>query len=562
MGLPRLLKGKRRRVFARLVANGLAQAAATIGVAWLIRHVFDDVLAGTSATGQRGLWLTIAGAVAAVIGKAALRRREYIDGEILAQSYAHRLRRAMYGRLYRAGPMETQRISRGAVMLRFIGDLTAITQWVGRGFARLLVAGVTAAATLTALTFIRWEMALAVATVLVIGVAVTVFLGRYFNVAVRNARRRRTHLASNIAEKVSAIPVVQALGQAGREQRRLRLQSSRLKNALITRARPAGSMTAVADATSVLAVLAAVVVGAAGMRHGLATPGAIIAFVTVAGMLAAPVRDVGRAYEFWLRAQVSREKLAAFLSGVDRSIAMRRAPLQAGPGRIELAGLGWGDTIRGATADAPPRARVVVTGDAGAGKSALLCLVSGLLVPETGRVTLDGQDVQEIRRDELQRAVGLVSPDLPLLRGTIDANLRYGAPDAAPEALARLEQLCDIGPMLAQLPSGRETRVAEGGRNLSIGQRQRIALVRAMLGEPRVLLLDDMDVALDPALRNALIRILDRYRGTILMVTRDKDLMARATAVWELSDGRLMVSPGPAATARPVDNDGGNVAFI
>jgi ABC-type multidrug transport system fused ATPase/permease subunit len=560
--LPRLLAGKRRHVFARLVVNGMAQAAAALAVAGLLRHAFDDVLAG-AAPGIRGeLWLTL-GAVAFAVGiTAALRRREHIDGEILAQSYAHRLRRAMYARLYATVPFELQRLSRGAVLLRFLSDLTAITQWIGQGFARLLVAGVSAAGALTSLAFIQWQLALAVAAVLTAGIGATLYVGRSFDSAVRTARERRTYLASNIAEKVSTLAVVQAFGQAGREKKRLRRQSGRLRGALIARARPAGSMTAVAEATAALAVVAALGCGVLAIAAGITTPGTVIAFAAIAGMLAAPVRDLGRAYEYWLRAGISREKLITFLAGAERARHARRGELPPGPGRLELRGLGWGDVLREAAAEAAPRGRIAVTGGAGAGKSALLYLASGLLAPDSGQVILDGQDLGKTTPESVRRAIGLVSPDLPLLRGSVDDNLRYGAPDASTDALARLESLCEMDAILGQLPAGRDTRVTEGGRNLSLGQRQRIALIRALLGEPRVMLLDDVDLALDPALKRVLLRIIERYKGTILMVTRDPDLLARSTAVWELGDGKLRIAPGPALIAEAAPDNQSGVAFI
>lgn len=555
MKLPRLLAGRRRRVFARLVGNGLVQAGAAVAFAWAVRHAFDAGAPGGATLPA------LAAALGAVAVIALLRRQEHVDAEVLAQSYAHRLRRAMYARLYAGGPFALQRLSRGAVLLRFLGDLTAITQWIGQGFARLLVAGVTAGAALAALAMLQWQLALAVAAVIATGAAATLALGGRFDAAVRRARERRTYLASNVAEKVASIAVVQAFGQAEREQERLRRQSRRLREALVARSRPAGTMTAIAEATAALAVLAALGGGAFAAASGAATPGTVLAFTAIAGLLAAPLRDLGRAYELWVRAGISREKLTAFLAGADRAARSRRATLAAGPGALALQGLRWGEVLRAADAQAPPRARIAVAGPAGAGKSALLYLVAGLLDPDAGRIEVDGQDTATVRPEGLRAAIGLVSPDLPLLRGTVDDNLRYGAPDAAPGALARLEALCEVEPLLAQLPEGRATRVTEGGRNLSLGQRQRIALVRALLGEPRLLLLDDVDLALDAGMKRVLLRVLDRYHGTVLMVTRDADLLARATAVWELGAGGLRTAPGPARVARPAQ-DGGGVAFI
>src|SRR5690606_29229174 len=113
-------------------------------------------------------------------------------------------------------------------------------------------------------------------------------------------------------------------------------------------------------------------------------------------------------------------------------------------------------------------------------------------------------------------------------------------PDAAPEEVERVAALCGVDELLTRLPDGEATRLTDRGLNLSLGERQRLQLARALLGNPRLLLLDEADANLDAAVAEVIGQALDRYDGTVLMVTQRQSWLARADIVWRLADGRLV----------------------
>jgi len=140
----------------------------------------------------------------------------------------------------------------------------------------------------------------------------------------------------------------------------------------------------------------------------------------------------------------------------------------------------------------------------------------------------------------------MASPDLPLLRGSIAHNLRYRWRDAPPEEVDRVRTLCGVDKVQADLAGSGRTRVLEGGANLSLGQRQRICLARALLGSPSVLLLDEADANLDPDAGRALDSVLEEFRGTVVMVSHLPERIARADIIWHMEEGRLVrIEPGP-----------------
>ena len=138
------------------------------------------------------------------------------------------------------------------------------------------------------------------------------------------------------------------------------------------------------------------------------------------------------------------------------------------------------------------------------------------------------------------RQIGMVAPDLPLMRGTVRRNLTYRKPAATDAELDRVLMACHLDELLDELPNGLNTWLTEGGRNLSVGQRQRLALGRALLGNPPVLLLDEPTQNLDEASREVFRRVIAHNKGTVLLVTHDAGVAALADHVWSMDDGRII----------------------
>jgi ABC-type multidrug transport system fused ATPase/permease subunit len=409
------------------------------------------------------------------------------------------------------------------------------------------VVGTTALGALLALSIVNWVLALGVSAVLGGGTIYILGLGKQLRETVKESRRRRSYLAANVNEKIASMAVVQVFGQSARERRRIGRQSNRLKNAMVARARKIGLMRAVTHSTTALASGTVLLLGANQVASGLATPGTVVAAMTIVGLLVPALRDLGRVYEYWHDAQVSSKKIRQFIKTPTLVNEMADAPdLKPGQGRLEFVDVSLSGAVNGVRAIAEPDAVVAVLGPNGAGKSTLLSLAARLIDPDDGKIVLDDQDLAQHSLTSVRRAIGMVSSDLPLLRGTIDKNLRYRWPDAPVEEIERVKALCEIDKVLAELPAGEQTRVREGGSNLSLGQRQRIAWGRALLGNPSILLLDEADAHLDHESIALLVRILAEYRGTVLLVTHNVDLLAAADFIWRMEDGQLVEVVAPA----------------
>jgi ABC-type multidrug transport system fused ATPase/permease subunit len=555
MHLPAVISGRaRRRLYALLLAIGLGQAAVATATVLLVKYGFNHFV-HRAHSGRALSVLRLAGALALVAGCGAwLRMRERVEAERLGQSYTHSLRMTLYTRLATLAPRSLQRRSRGVVVLRFVGDLNAIRQWVSLGLARLTVAAIYALGAMVALTVISPTLALAVGATLSIGGVATYRLGGDLRDSARTVRRRRGQLATNVNEKVFSIAVVQAFGQLDNEQSRLRKQSNRLRNAMIDNARAAGRIAAVSEATGALAFAAALAVGSLEIAGGRTSAGTVVAAMSVVGLLVPSLRDLGQVQQYWHNSRVGIAAIQRFLDTPSLVNERPDAPdlLPAGEGRLELCDLTFGDAVKGVNAIAEPGSVVAIVGPNGAGKSTLLALAARLIDPEHGSVRLDGQDLAEHSLSSARRVIGIAGPDLPLLRGTVEMNLRYRWPDAPDAEIRRVHELCELDDVLAKLPEGESTRLAEGGQGLSAGQRQRIALARALVGYPHLLLLDEIDTNLDPDATATVDRVIDAQRGrtTVLMATHRPERIAAADAVWRLDSGRLVATETPCDDVR------------
>ena len=540
---PPLLGGKRPQRLLILVVNGVAQAGSAIGAALIVQRVFDRVVAGGPAGSLGALAPLGAGLAGVAVIVGLLRSRERADAERLGQSYVHALRTVMYKRLSDLAPRALQHRSQGAVMLRFVGDLTAIARWVSLGLSRAIVGGTFVIGVLGALAFVSPALAAGVGIVVLLGAAGAVVSARGLQRHSREARRRRTRLAANVNEKVGAMGVVQVFGQTGHERKRLRSQSRKLRFAMIDRARFVGHQRGIAESTAMMATASVLLVGAAEVGAGRITPGTVVAAMTIVGLVAGPLRDLGRVNEYWHNSRISMEKCRSFLATPNLlQVTAGAPPLQTGPGRVEFDDVHVEGSLAGVSAVAEPGSLVAVVGSNGAGKSTLLTLAARLMDPDRGTVQLDGQNLAEREESSVRRAISMVGSDFPLLRGTVAENLRYRWPEAPQEELDRVAELCSLDNLVSELPKGLETRIVEGGRNLSAGQRQRLSVARALVGDPEVLLLDEADANLDEEARALIDRIVQTHRGrrTVLVVSHRPAVLEWADAIWHLDDGRLV----------------------
>lgn len=536
MDLPAIFTGKRRVLFGQLAANAFAQAAVLYINARLIRFAFDHFINSDSFQQEHVFWAAFAmsfGAVAA----GWLQRNERTAAEQLGQSYTHSLRMRLFRQVSRMDPRVLQRRRRGAVMLKFIGDLNAVRRWISFGIVRIATSGAIIISTLTIIFLIDWVLGAVSAIIIASGISINIRIGKALRAAADLTRKRRSRLSGNINEKLSHMSVVQVFGRRDDEIKRVRRQSTLLRRALVDRAAKIGLIRCVTHCGAALAVAVVLYAGIYKVASGAATPGTIAAAMVVVGFLVPALKSLGRVYEYYQDAVVAQEKLSRFLKIKGRIKLGEQLPdLPKTRGKLTLENIEVKGVFKNVTVEALPGQVVAVVGPNGAGKSVLIDLVARLVSPDNGHIRIDGKDITEFSLESVRRMVGIVSPDLPLLSGSLEKNLRYRRPHSSDSAVDKIKKLCGIDELIDQLLDGENTKIREGGRNLSAGQRQRVLLARALLGDPRILLLDEVDAHLDERANQALRDVIRTFRGTVLWVTHQQIPVVGIDAVWRVKN--------------------------
>ncbi|MGI9063573.1 MAG: ATP-binding cassette domain-containing protein [Pseudonocardiaceae bacterium] len=538
--VPAALRGRRRATFAALLGLGLGQAAAAVAWSQVVGSTVDGLAAtagaATSVVTAGGLLIGLALVAAALVGG------ERVLAEKLGQSWVNEIRIVLFEHVART-PVREHRRSTGATTLRFVGDLTALRRWASLGLAKLAVGVPLVMGCLVALTLISPLVAAATGGVVALGMLATGLVTPMLRRTNRTARSRRGRVAAHVTEHVGNRLVMQAFGRTGAERRRVRTRGRHLGRAMVHRAQAIGAVRGIGEATTLLATTAALVAGTLG---GI-SPGDAAAAIAVVGIMVTPLRDLSRVAEYRAAAVVGTEKILQVLGRPTRSDPGPDAPpLPAGPGRVRLDGVRLDGLFGPLHAEAEPGSVVALVGPNGAGKSTLLSMLAGLTPPDGGTVQLDDADVHAARERSVRSAIGIVGPDVPLLRGTIADNVRYGDPAADGRRLHDTVRASGLDELLRTLPAGLQTPVGEGGAGLSAGQRQRVALARALLPGPRVLLLDEADAHLDANAAAAIDRTIAGFAGTVIVVTHRPERVACVDVVWELAGGRLRVLPAGA----------------
>jgi ATP-binding cassette subfamily B protein len=291
--------------------------------------------------------------------------------------------------------------------------------------------------------------------------------------------------------------------------------------------------------------------------HGRMGPGDVTASILIMTSLYAPLNVLGFAY---------RQVRQSFIDMEAMTELRRQTPdLADAPGAHDLEARdphgaevvfdsvsfrhsARVEGLRDVSFRAAPGSTVALVGPSGAGKTTLVRLALRLIDPQAGRVTIDGQDLREVRLASIRRTVALVPQDVALFNDTLGANIGFGKPGAGEAEIWAAAEAAELGTFIRALPDGLATRVGERGLKLSGGERQRVGLARALLADPRVLILDEATSALDSRTEAAIQATLRKVRAgrTTLIVAHRLSTVADADEIVVLRGGRV-VERGPHA---------------
>jgi len=538
-----------------LLAMIVISAGISLISPFLLRDLLDNVLSQGSHLNTRTLTLLVGGMVAIPIVTGVIGVAQTWQSNLIGQQVMHDLRASVYTHLQRLSLAFFTRTRTGEVQSRIANDIGGV-QTVVTTTATSIVSNVTTVlATTVAMAVLDWRLTLASFAILPLFVWMTRRVGRVRKALAATMQGSLADISTLVEESlsVSGVLLAKTMGQTGDLTRRFSDESRRLAD-LELRQRMAGRwMMATIQAT--FAIMPALMYGIAG--YGMARGGSVVSIGTLVAFTTLQTRllfPIGSLLNVQADLQTSTALFDRVFEYLDLPVEIEEPadPVPFDParaaGEVEFRDVGFhydeagGPTLRDINFVAPAGSRVAIVGETGAGKTTLGYLTARLYDVTEGAVLIDGVDVRDLCFDALRGTVGVVSQETYLFHGTVRDNLRFAKPSATDEELEQAARAAQIQDHLASLPEGYDTVVGERGYRFSGGEKQRLAIARAVLRDPPVMVLDEATSALDVETERAVqeaLEHLSRGRTTIaiahrLSTIRDSDMILM------LDEGRVI----------------------
>ncbi|MEU3266046.1 ABC transporter ATP-binding protein [Streptomyces bacillaris] len=542
-GLRRLLRGFGG---ALLLALGLVAVDAGMGLLLpvLIRYGIDE---GVNRVAMGAVWAASAVALATVLVQWVAQTGAIRVTGRTGERVLYSLRLKIFARLQRLGLDYYERELTGRIMTRMTTDVDALSTFLQTGLVTAFVSVVTFFGIMVALLVLDIQLALVVFATLPVLVVGTFFFRRSSVKAYELARERISGVNADLQESVSGLRIVQAFGREHDGAARYAERSDGYRRARVRGQWLISVYFPFVQLLASIAAAAVIIVGAGRIEAGTLTTGALVAYLLYIELFFAPVQQLSQVFDGYQQATVSLGRIQELLRE-PTSTADPDEPLDVLSLRGEIAfenvSFAYGDeeeALTGIDLRIPAGQTVAFVGETGAGKSTLVKLVARFYDPTGGRVTADGTDLRRLDMTAYRHRLGVVPQEAYLFAGTVRDAIAYGLPDATDARVEAAARAVGAHEMIATLEGGYLHEVAERGRNLSAGQRQLIALARAELVDPDILLLDEATAALDLATEALVNQATDRLAGrrTTLVVAHRLTTAARADRVVVMDQGRV-----------------------
>ncbi|MEV5131791.1 ABC transporter ATP-binding protein [Streptomyces sp. NPDC053705] len=542
-GLRRLLHGFGA---ALLVSLGLVAVDAGMGLLLpvLIRHGIDD---GVTKMALGAVWAAAGLGLLAVLVQWLAQIGETRMTGRTGERVLYSLRLKIFAQLQRLGLDYYERELTGRIMTRMTTDVDALSTFLQTGLVTAFVSLVTFFGITVVLLVLDVQLALVVFATLPALIVGTFFFRRKSVKAYELARERISVVNADLQESVAGLRIVQAFRRETDGAERFAARSDHYRQARVRGQWLISVYFPFVQLLASVAAAAVLIVGAGRVDDGTLTTGALVAYLLYIDLFFAPVQQLSQVFDGYQQASVSLGRIQELLreptstADHDEPQAVTSLRGEIAFEDVSFAYTGEEEALTGIDLRIPAGQTVAFVGETGAGKSTLVKLVARFYDPTSGRVTADGTDLRELDRTAYRHRLGVVPQESYLFEGTVRDAIAYGLPEATDAQVEAAARAVGAHDMIATLEDGYLHRVAERGRNLSAGQRQLIALARAELVDPDVLLLDEATASLDLASEAQVNQATDRLAGrrTTLVVAHRLTTAARADRVVVMDRGRV-----------------------
>ncbi len=544
MRLIRLLKPYRLLVALSLVLvliNAGSQGAAP----YLIGRAVDEMISTSNRSGLATTMLLLA--VVYLAGMLSTRYQIFLMAKV-GQSLLAGLRQQVFEKLQSLSLQYMESKQAGDLMSRLVNDIDALNsffsqslvQIVGALFALLGIAG--------AMLLMDWKLGLAVLGMVPVLLIVTNLFSRWARAAFRRTRETIGDVTAGLEEELGGVKVAQAFNRTGENVRRFAQRNAANRDANVSATAVTSAFTPAMDVLSTLDLALVAGLGGALAVSGAITIGTVVAFLQYVQNFFRPIQTVAQMWTLAQSALAAAERIFGLLD-VQAQVQDKPDAIPAGKiaGMVQFEHVWFAykdeePVLRDVSFTAEPGQTVALVGPTGAGKTTMVSLIARFYDVTEGSIRMDGRDVRDLEQRSLRRQMGIVTQEPFLFSGTLMENIRYGRLEASDEEVLEAARIANADDFIQRLPDGYNTEVGERGKLLSLGQRQLIAIARAVLANPRILIMDEATASVDTRTEVLIQRALQKLlKGrTSFVIAHRLSTIRNANLVLVIDDGRIV----------------------
>ena len=537
--------GVYKREFVVSVILIVVSSLMSVGTPWMIQRAIDEgIRAGNVGTLRFWAFLFLAAiALEWVTSRARLTVMAYAGTRIVTD-----LRSQLFHHLHTLSLGFFNDYSVGRLMSRLISDVSVLQDFVTWSITGLARSAFILIGIVIAMLFLNWQLALVTFAVLPLMILLTNYFRRYVRQAYRAARQRLSLINGFLNESITGIRVTKSFAREGANARHFDDLNRSYFDANVRTTQLAAFFFPGVDFIGSFATALVVGVGGWLILGDQVTAGVLAAFVIWVERFFDPIRELSRRYYTFQAAMAASERLFALLDTEpdlqDPPHAEALPPIE---GRVVLDDVQFNykedePVLQGVTINAEAGERIALVGETGAGKSTVIRLIARFFDVTGGAVRIDGHDVRDVTQASLRAQLGIVLQDTFLFDGTIRDNIRYGRPDATNAEVEAATVAVGADEFIRKLSKGYETEVGENGVNLSVGQRQIVSFARALLADPRILILDEATSSIDTNTERQIQAGLERLlKGrTSFVIAHRLNTIVNSDKIVVLDQGRVL----------------------
>lgn len=465
----------------------------------------------------------------------------------VGQWVMHDLRKSLYSHIQRMSLAFHDQTQTGDLISRVTSDIDSVQSFITSNLLDTLINSITLVGMIGVMLYVNWRFTLIAVSIAPVLFFIVYHYTRQIKKASREVRKKQSEIVSTIEEVLTSIRIVKAFAREDYEQHRLEEQS--LENVEIA-LRARGLKARLTPIVQIMTAIGTAMVLWFGGRlalEGHLDPGSLVLFIWYLGKMYKPMQDLSKVPDAWSKASVGYERIQEVLqTHRDVPDLPKARPAPRFKGKIEFDNVtfsynGGEPTLANVSLTIEPGQLAALVGPTGAGKSTIINLIPRFYDPREGVVKIDGQDVRRFQQKSLRERISFVLQDTVLFHAPIWQNIAYGKPDAKRPEIIRAAELANVTEFVDKMPEGFDTMVGERGVTLSQGQRQRIAIARAIIRNTPILIMDEPTSGLDAMAEKLVVDALDRLMEgrTCIIVAHRLSTIRRADVIFVVKDGEI-----------------------